>query len=120
MWCVRLAKTRSLSTDWVKKGKIRVNGEAVKPSREIKPNDILQIQKNTAHFSYKVLSIVDKRVGAPLVKDLIVDITPIEEIEKYKMYLASQSSYRQFGEGKPHKKDRRSLDDFLENWNLED
>lgn len=116
IWCVRLAKTRSIATDLVKKGKVRIQEEQVKPSRIIKVNEVIQIARNSAVFSYKVLALTDKRVGAKLVPDLLVDITPIEEREKHKIYLAAQSSYRQFGEGKPHKKDRRSLDDFLENW----
>ncbi len=116
MWCVRLAKTRSLATEWVKKGKVRINDEQVKPSRIVKHNEVIQISKNTAQFSYKVIGFADRRVGAPLVQDLIVDMTPVEEIEKFKAYTAAQSTYRQFGEGKPHKKDRRDLDDFLENW----
>ncbi len=116
LWCVRLAKTRSLATEWVKKGKVRINDEQVKPSRIVKHNEVIQISKNTAQFSYKVIGFADRRVGAPLVQDLIVDMTPVEEIEKFKAYTAAQSTYRQFGEGKPHKKDRRDLDDFLENW----
>jgi ribosome-associated heat shock protein Hsp15 len=116
LWCVRLAKTRSISTDWIKKGKIRLNNEQIKPARDVKVGDVIQISKNTAHFSFEIIGLVDKRVGAPLVKDLIQDITPLEEIEKYKTHLASQSVYRKFGEGKPNKKDRRSLDEFLENW----
>jgi ribosome-associated heat shock protein Hsp15 len=113
---VRLAKTRSLSSEWVSKGKVKLNGEQVKPSKDIKIKDVISISRNTATFSYKVIGIIDKRVGAPLVKDNIVDITPIEEVEKYKLYQAAQATYRQYGEGKPNKKDRRSLDEFLENW----
>lgn len=116
IWCVRLAKTRSLASEWVSKGKVKLNGEQVKPAKEIRKGDTISIAKNTATFSYKVLEILEKRIGAPLVKDFILDTTPMEEIEKFKQYQASQSVYRQFGEGKPTKKDRRNLDDFLENW----
>ncbi|MFA7275038.1 MAG: RNA-binding S4 domain-containing protein [Crocinitomicaceae bacterium] len=116
VWCVRLAKTRSLATEWISKGKVKLNGEQVKPAKEIKVGDTIQISKNTATFSYKVIGILDRRVGAPLVKECIIDTTPMEEVEKYKVYQAAQANYRQFGEGKPTKKDRRSLDDFLENW----
>jgi ribosome-associated heat shock protein Hsp15 len=49
-----------------------------------------------------------------LVIDYLEDITPLEEIEKFKLYVDSQSVYRQNGTGKPTKKDRRSLDDFLD------
>ena len=116
LWCVRLAKTRSIATEWIKKGKVRIDGEQIKPSRNIKLNEVIQITRNAAQFSFKVVGFVERRVGAALAKDLIQDITPIEELEKHKTYLASQSVYRKFGEGKPNKKDRRDLDDFLENW----
>ena len=115
IWCVRLTKTRSLAAELISKGRIKINGEQVKPSREVKINDIIYIQKNTATFSYKVLGFTDKRVGAALVNNFIEDSTSMEEIEKYKAYQASQRVYRQT-DGKPTKKDRRELDDFLENW----
>jgi ribosome-associated heat shock protein Hsp15 len=116
VWCVRLAKTRSLASEWVSKGKVKLNGEQVKPSKDIKLGDRISISKNTATFSYKVIGMLDKRVGAPLVKDCIMDTTPEEELVKFKQYQAAQATYRQYGEGKPNKKDRRNLDEFLDNW----
>ncbi len=116
VWCVRLAKTRSLASEWVAKGKVKLNMENVKPSKDVKIGDTLQISKNTATFSYKIIGMTDRRLGAPLVKECIIDTTPVEEVERFKVYQAAQSSYRQYGEGKPSKKDRRNLDDFLENW----
>jgi len=59
---------------------------------------------------------LDKRVGAKLVVDYLLDITPPEELEKLKLYQASQQNYRQNGSGKPTKKDRREIDDFLVDW----
>jgi len=50
-----------------------------------------------------------------LVSNFINDLTPPEEVEKLKLYQEAQRSYRQT-DGKPTKKDRRDLDDFLENW----
>jgi ribosome-associated heat shock protein Hsp15 len=78
-------------------------------------NDIISFQRNNAVFTYKVLGITDKRVGAPLVVNFIIDQTPPEEIEKLKLYQSAQRNYRQT-DGKPTKKDRRELDHFLENW----
>jgi ribosome-associated heat shock protein Hsp15 len=60
--------------------------------------------------------LLEKRVGAKLVADYLIDTTPIEEIEKYKTYQLAQAVYRQNGSGKPTKLDRRSLDDFLDHW----
>lgn len=115
LWCVRLAKTRSIASDLISKGKIKVNGEAIKSSREVKLNDLISVQKNTATFTFKAVGFTDKRVGAQLVSNFLVDLTPQEEIEKLKLYQAAQRNYRQT-DGKPTKKDRRELDDFLSNW----
>jgi ribosome-associated heat shock protein Hsp15 len=115
LWCVRLAKTRSIASDLISKGKIKVNGESIKPSREVKLNDLISVQKNTATFTFKAVGFTDKRVGAQLVSNFLVDLTPQEEIEKLKLYQDAQRNYRQT-DGKPTKKDRRELDDFLSNW----
>jgi ribosome-associated heat shock protein Hsp15 len=115
LWCVRLAKTRSIASDLISKGKIKVNGESIKPSREVKLNDLISVQKNTATFTFKAVGFTDKRVGAQLVSNFLVDLTPQEEIERLKLYQDAQRNYRQT-DGKPTKKDRRELDDFLSNW----
>jgi ribosome-associated heat shock protein Hsp15 len=115
-WSVRLAKTRSQSAEAISKGKIRLNDQHVKPARDVKLGDTIQVIKHTATFSYKVIQLLDRRVGAKLVPDYIIDITPDEEREKLKMYQAAQRVYREHGTGKPSKKDRRDLDTFLDEW----
>jgi ribosome-associated heat shock protein Hsp15 len=115
IWSVRLAKTRSIATELLAKGKIKINGETVKPAKEVKIGDVINVHKNSAVFSFKVLNFLDKRVGAALAVEFIKDVTPIEEIEKYKNYQATQRIYRET-DGKPTKKDRRALDEFLEDW----
>ena len=77
---MRLAKTRSISTEWIKKGRVRIDGEQIKPSRNIKLNEVIQITRNAAQFSFKVVGFVERRVGAAIAKDLIQDITPLEEL----------------------------------------
>lgn len=116
IWAVRLAKTRSQASEELSKGRIKVNGLPIKPAKEPKVGDIISISKNTAVFSYKVISLLEKRVGAKLVADYLIDTTPMEEIEKFKTYQLSQQVYRQNGSGKPSKKDRREIDDFLVDW----
>jgi ribosome-associated heat shock protein Hsp15 len=116
IWCVRLAKTRSQATDLIQKGKIQINGQSIKPSREPKIKDIISVTKNNAVFTYEVIALLDKRVGPKLVVDYLNDRTLPEEIEKYKQYQLAQNAYREYGTGKPSKKDRRDLDEFLEDW----
>lgn len=116
VWSVRLAKTRSQAADAISKGRVKLNGENIKPAKYVKVGDEINIYKHTSVFTFKVLQLLDRRVGAKLVPDYLLDITPEEEIEKLKMFQLSQKSYRHHGTGKPTKKDRRDLDDFLENW----
>jgi ribosome-associated heat shock protein Hsp15 len=76
------------------------------------------LNRHNAIFEYKVKDILKNRVGAKLVIDYLIDITSEEEIEKYKTYQLAQRTYRNNGTGKPSKKERRALDDFLD-WSEE-
>ena len=116
IWAIRISKTRGLAHEAISKGKIKMNFKDIKPSYQPQENDIITIHRNSAVFSYKVIVLTDKRIGAKLVHDFIKNITPPEEIEKFEQYLLSQKLYRINGDGKPSKKDRRDLDDFKENY----
>ncbi|TAF87951.1 MAG: RNA-binding S4 domain-containing protein [Flavobacteriia bacterium] len=115
LWAVRLSKTRSQATELISKGKVLLNESAIKPSREVKEGETITLLKHSARFQFKVLQVLDRRVGAPLVKDYLLDITPVEEIEKLKAYQEAQRNYR-LTDGKPTKKDRRELDRFMDDW----
>ena len=115
LWCVRLAKTRSQASELISKGKVKLNGQDVKASKEIKINDVIGVQKHSATFEYKVLLLLDKRLGAALIQSYIEDQTKEEEILKFKQYQLAQKAYRET-DGKPTKKDRRELDKFMEDW----
>lgn len=115
VWCVRLSKTRSQASEVISKGKIQLNGLAVKPSREVKMNDVISIQRHNAALSFRVIQLLDRRTSPPLVKEYIIDETPEEEYTKLKQYQLAQKMYRET-DGKPTKKDRRDLDRFLDNW----
>lgn len=118
VWFVRLCKTRTLATELVQKGKIKLNGNQTKASKEVKIGDTVSIIKNNAVFSYKIKDLLDRRVGAKLVPDFLIDVTDPMEIEKFKTYQAAQSVYREYGTGRPSRKDRDNLESFFE-W-LED
>ena len=116
IWSVRLAKTRSQAAEAITKGKVKLNSSSVKPSRDVRIGDEIQVIRHSATFSYKIIELLDKRIGAKLVENYLIDITPEEEKEKLRLYQLAQSTYRVHGTGKPSKKDRRDLDDFFENW----
>lgn len=116
VWCVRLAKTRSLATKLVAGNKVKLNGLECKPAKEVSVGDLISLQKNNATFSFRIKALTEKRLGAKLIVEFITDETPTVEVDKYKTYLAAQRNYRGKDYGKPSKKDRRELDDFLEGW----
>jgi len=104
-----------MATQACKKGSVRVNGDIVKPSREVYPGDEVTLRKNQINYKIIVLDIPESRVGAKLVNIYRNDITPKEAFEAQELSRSAQEYYRQKGEGRPTKKDRRDLDDFIEN-----
>lgn len=114
LWCVRKFKTRSLASDAIKKNRVYINDELVKASREVKVGDKLSFRKDGVLYSIEVLDIPKSRVGAKLVPDLIRDITPQDELEKASFIQMMHKLSRPRGTGRPTKKERRDLDDFID------
>lgn len=112
LWHVRYYKTRSLATEACKKNRIKVNGEVAKASREVMPSDVIDVRKDQIGYRFEILQIPKSRIGAKLVTLHILDKTPKEELEKLELRKLSQDYYRERGEGRPTKKDRRDLDEF--------
>ena len=114
LWAVRIFKTRSLAADACEKGKIFVNEQQVKASRNIKPHEIVSVRKGAFMMQFEILQLAENRMSAKLAIDFCKDITPAEEIEKIKTHAIATNLYRNRGEGRPTKKERRAMDDFLE------
>ncbi|MFZ9030185.1 MAG: RNA-binding S4 domain-containing protein [Robiginitalea sp.] len=114
LWCTRYFKTRNQATEACKKGLVRIGGQVVKPSREVLPMDEIQLRKNQMNLSLKVLDIPPRRMGAKWVGVYRQDTTTAEELERVRMMLASRDYYRNKGAGRPTKKDRRDLEDYLD------
>ena len=115
LWCVRYYKTRNIATEACKKGHIRINGEAAKASKEVFPQDKIQIRKDQITYEIVVNDLPESRVGAKLVDLYRTDNTPPETFEQAQAQQQAQEYYRKKGEGRPTKKDRRELEQFLEN-----
>ena len=113
LWAARIFKTRTIAADACKKGRISINGAQVKPSRMIKPGDVINVKKSPITYSFKVLQAIEKRVGAKLVPEIMENITTPEQYELLEMSKISGFIDRARGTGRPTKKDRRSLDDFF-------
>ena len=120
LWCTRYFKTRSIATNAVKKGHVKVNDAIVKPSRNIYPMDILSVRKNQINYVLQVLDLTESRLGAKLVDIYRKDITPKENLEKLDLLKYSKDYYRKKGTGRPTKKDRRDIDEVYKNDGLVD
>ena len=114
LWAVRYFKSRSIATKACKKGQIRVNDQVVKPSREVFPLDKIILRKEQVNLTLDVLDIPKSRVGAKLVDLYRVNTTPKDAFKQNELQNLAQDYYRQKGEGRPTKKDRRDLDEYAD------
>ena len=114
LWAVRIFKTRSLASDACAGGKIKIDGTAVKASRNIVQNDIVQVRKSVVKYIYKVRNIAEKRMDAKLVLDFLEDMTPEEELAKLQSAQKQPLQKREKGQGRPTKRERRNMDKFRE------
>jgi ribosome-associated heat shock protein Hsp15 len=112
LWCVRYYKTRSIATQACQKGHITVNGQQVKPSRDIFAGDKITVRRDQINYMLTVLDIPANRVGPKLVDIYRKDETPPEAFEHLELLRLSKEHYRAKGTGRPTKKDRRELDDY--------
>ena len=112
LWAARIFKTRSMAAAACKKGQVSMNGAQLKPSRTVKPGDIVDVCKPPVTYSFKVKQTIEKRVGAKLIPEILENVTPPEQYELLEMNRISGFVNRAKGTGRPTKKERRSLDEF--------
>lgn len=120
LWSIRVYKTRTDATDACKGGKIRLNGADIKPSRTVKPGDILTVRKGAITYTYKVISPVDKRQGAKLVPQFAENLTPQSELDKLRTPVETFFLKRDRGTGRPTKKERRQMDSLWDSLSFND
>lgn len=120
LWCVRFYKTRSIASDEIKKNRVSLGGQPVKSSRDVKDGDLIKIRKNQIDYQIKIVQIPKSRIGPKLVPLHIEDRTDKDQYEILKLRQLSQEHYRNRGEGRPTKKDRRDLDGFVEGDSVSD
>lgn len=114
LWCVRYHKTRNQASIACKKGHVKVNDIVVKPSRDVYIGDIITLRKNQINYRIKVNDIPANRLGAKLVDIYRTDLTPKSEFEAQDLLKYSKEYYRKKGTGRPTKKDRRSIKNYID------
>lgn len=123
MWATRIFKTRSISAEACKKGRVMMGGTTVKPSRAVKPGDVVQVRKPPVTYSFRVLGLPPNRLGARLVPDYMENITPKSELDLLEVVKISGFIDRRKGLGRPTKREGRELSKFTaeasDGWDFE-
>lgn len=114
LWSVRIFKSRTLASNACKGGRVKVDHEAVKASSNLEVGQTVQVKKNGFDLEFRVIKLIEKRVGAPLAVECYEDLTPPEELNKFKDWFVGkgQAEMREKGTGRPTKKERREIDDY--------
>ena len=112
---MRFYKTRTQATKACDLNRVLIAGNVVKPSRHIRIGDKIEMKRGGGLVrTVEVLQLTEKRLGAKLVAEYYKEHTSQKEIDAYKARVARAAAYRDPGSGRPTKKDRRDMDDFLD------
>jgi ribosome-associated heat shock protein Hsp15 len=110
LWAARFFKTRSLATDAVDSGKVKLDGERIKPARAAKPGDLLAIDNGADTWEVVVVAVSDVRGPAPVARTLYQETD--KSIVQREDAQEARKLYREPGstiKGRPTKRDRRAL-----------
>lgn len=115
LWSIRVFKSRSLATEAIEKGRVKLKGENVKASRNVVIGDIYEARTEHKNWVLKVTQLLDGRLAYAEAIKYYEDLTPVEELERVKQVAATfQTGKRLSKIGRPTKKNRRDLGDFLD------
>lgn len=114
LWSIRVYKTRSEATEACRSGKISVNGQEAKASKDIKEGDMISVRKGSVHFQYRVILPIGNRQGAKSVPQFAEDLTPQSELDKLNAPFETIFVKRDRGTGRPTKKERRDIDKLMD------
>lgn len=114
LWAIRMFKTRTLATEACKAGRVKLNGNNIKASYEVKIGEEYQISKGIERKVIKVKEFLFNRVDAKKAVLYYDDLTPEEETLKYKSAFHAPLLQRDRGTGRPTKKDRRDIDGLFD------
>ena len=115
LWAIRLFKTRSQAAAACESGKIKLNGDSCKASKTVNVGDEYEVKTEARRWRIKVLGLLHNRVQYSEAIKYYIDITPVEELERMKSVASSFHTGKRLSKvGRPTKRERRDLDDFME------
>ena len=116
LWAIRIFKTRTLATEACKAGRVKLDGQNIKPSHEVKIGEVYHVSKGIERKVLKVSGLLENRMDAKSVAAFYVDETPIEQTHAFKSMFQAPVLKRDRGTGRPTKKDRREIDDLKDDF----
>jgi len=116
LWAIRAFKTRTLASDACKAGRIKLDGNNIKPSHEVRIGEVYQVSKGIEKKTLKVIGLLENRVDAKTAVNFYEDITPVEQTHAFKTMFQAPILRRDRGAGRPTKKDRREIDDLKDDF----
>lgn len=111
---MRLFKTRTIAAEACKKGRVMIQQTAVKPSRNVKVGEVIQVKRSPLIYSFKVLALTENRLGAKLVPEYMENVTTADQLALLELSKVTGYVGRDRGTGRPTKKERRDLDAFMD------
>lgn len=114
LWSIRVFKTRTLATEACKNGRVKLNGTNIKPAHDVKIGEIYHVSKGVERREVKVTGLLFSRVDAKTAVNFYEDVTPVEKTEAHKSMFHGSVLRRDRGAGRPTKKERRDIDDLME------
>ena len=115
LWSIRLFKTRSLAAEACEKGRVKLNGDSMKPAKTVNLGDEYEIKTEARKWVIKVTGLLETRVAYTDAINNYQDITPAEELNSITFQPAAFNTGKRLSKvGRPTKKDRRSFEDFVE------
>jgi ribosome-associated heat shock protein Hsp15 len=114
LWAVRIFKSRTQATDACQAGRVSLNGHNAKPSANVQRGQTIQVKKEGFNLIYKVIDLLQKRASAEIAAPCYQNITPADEMNKFKDWFVSNATgeFRERGAGRPTKRERRDIDTF--------
>lgn len=110
LWAIRVFKTRTEATEACNGGKVKLGEVNAKPSKPVQPGDVIHVRKGSVTFVYQVIQPLEKRIGAKLVPEYALNLTPEEELQKLRAPVETFFVTRDRGTGRPTKKERRDIE----------
>ncbi len=117
LWAARFFKTRSLASDAADSGKVRVDGDKVKPAREVKLGAVINIRSKDFEIEVVVRGLSNQRRGAPEAALLYAETEGSRSRRaELKITRVDDHARRERGAGRPTKRQRREIKGFTDNW----